>query len=352
MLPIGPFGGSDEQLVAAVRAGDDRAFEALYGRYVRRIAAYVRGMVQDRARAEDVTQDIFLAALRRMRDTERPIAFKPWIYEIARNACIDAHRRRSRAEEVPFAADDELRGGGRTGLAARTPTPEVAFEEKNSLARLQGAMGGLTEAHSQILVMRELEGRSYQEISERLGLSLPAVESTLFRARRRLSEEYEELVSGERCRLVTAIIAAMRDDLPLGTRDRERMARHISYCQPCRARAIGAGLDVVAMSRRSVRSRIAAWVPLPVVVRLRRRGTATGGSSEAAASAGPVAAPEPPPLTSVPLPLPPPAAPCRDPTTPAPTPVLAPATAIAATAAPAFSQPPAAGSAYGATAAA
>ena len=129
MLPFGPLGGSDEQLVAAVRAGDDRAFEALYGRYARRIGAYVRGMVRDRTRAEDVTQDIFLAALRRMRDTERPIAFKPWIYEIARNACIDAHRRRSRTEEVPFAAEAELGGGGRSGLAARTPTPDAAFEE-------------------------------------------------------------------------------------------------------------------------------------------------------------------------------------------------------------------------------
>ncbi len=87
---------ADEALVAAVRHGDDRAFEQLYARYQRRIGAYVLGMVGDHGRAEDVTQEVFISALRRMRATERPIAFKPWIYEIAKNACIDAFRRSRR----------------------------------------------------------------------------------------------------------------------------------------------------------------------------------------------------------------------------------------------------------------
>ena len=81
---------TDHQLVAAVRRGDERAFEALYERYQRRIYSFALGMVNDHGRAEDVTQEVFLSALRRMRATERPIAFKPWIYEIAKNACIDA----------------------------------------------------------------------------------------------------------------------------------------------------------------------------------------------------------------------------------------------------------------------
>jgi DNA-directed RNA polymerase specialized sigma24 family protein len=74
---VAAYAGDDTELVAAVRRGDDRAFEVLYQRYHARIAAYVRGMVKDHARAEDVTQEVFFAALRRMRDTERPIAFKP-----------------------------------------------------------------------------------------------------------------------------------------------------------------------------------------------------------------------------------------------------------------------------------
>src|SRR3954471_6679279 len=102
--------GDDLALVAGVRAGDDRAFEALYVRYQARITAYVRGMVQDHGRAEDITQEVFMSALRRMRETDRPIIFKPWVYEIAKNACIDAFRRSRRAEEISYDADDGLGG--------------------------------------------------------------------------------------------------------------------------------------------------------------------------------------------------------------------------------------------------
>ena len=83
----------DQKLVARIRRGDDRAFELLYERYHRRIHAYVLGMVKDHGRAEDVTQEVFLSALRRMRETEQPLAFKPWLYQIAKNSCIDAFRR-------------------------------------------------------------------------------------------------------------------------------------------------------------------------------------------------------------------------------------------------------------------
>src|SRR3954469_23619418 len=99
---------SDRRLVAAVRRGDDRAFELLYERYQRRIHAYVFGMVKDHGRAEDVTQEVFVSALRRMRETEQPLAFKPWLYQIAKNGCIDAFRRSKRAEEVSYDAEDAL----------------------------------------------------------------------------------------------------------------------------------------------------------------------------------------------------------------------------------------------------
>ena len=111
-------GHGDRQLVSLVRAGDDRAFEELYARYRRRIAAYVYGMVSDHGRAEDIAQDVFVSALRRMRETERLIAFRPWIYEIAKNACIDAYRRRSRAERS--------RSRATTGRAAATAVPRPA----------------------------------------------------------------------------------------------------------------------------------------------------------------------------------------------------------------------------------
>jgi len=267
----------DEALVADVRSGDDRAFEELYTRYRRRIAAYVQGMVGDHARAEDITQEVFISALRRMRDTERSIAFKPWIYEIAKNACIDAYRRSRRAEEVSLDAD-VLAPADYGRLAGAGPSPESAVEGKQRLGDLCSAFGGLSAAHHEILVLRELEGLSYREIGERMGLSRPSVESTLFRARRRLTEEYDDLASGRRCVRIQAMIEGAA---PLGVRDRRRMARHLSCCQSCRRHARVHGLEDLPV-RQGLAARVAAFLPLPFLLR-RFRG---GGGDSAAASTG------------------------------------------------------------------
>jgi RNA polymerase sigma factor (sigma-70 family) len=216
-----------------VRAGEDRAFELLYQRYQPRIAAYVRGMVHDHGRAEDITQEVFISALRRMRETDREIVFKPWIYEIAKNACIDAFRRGRNASEVSFDAHDAIGDDEHGRLAEPGATPDSAVEGKVAIDNLCGAFGGLSPVHHDILVLREFEGLSYREIGDRLGMSRPAVESTLFRARKRLSEEYEELVSGERCQRVQRIVDAGGRGAS-GLRDQLRMARHLAHCQPCR----------------------------------------------------------------------------------------------------------------------
>jgi RNA polymerase sigma factor (sigma-70 family) len=272
---------TDHDLVQAVRAGDDHAFERLYHRYHRRISAYIFGMVHDHGRAEDLTQEVFVSALRRIRQTDRPIAFKPWIYEIAKNACIDAFRRTRRAEEVSYDAEEGLGANDHGRLAATGPSPDAAVDTKQRLENLCGAFGGLSDAHHQILVMRELEGLSYREIGERLGMSRPSVESTLFRARRRLTEEYEELVTGERCLRIQAIIASAGAGT-LGMRDQRRVGSHISHCQPCRRHARIAGLDAAAMARRPVRAKLAALLPLPAF--LKRRWLPGGGDGAAAAA--------------------------------------------------------------------
>ncbi len=87
---------SEPDLIEAARDGDDRAFEELYARYHDRIGAFIRGRVRDHGRAEDIAQEVFMSALRRLRASEQAISFKPWIYEIAKNACIDEFRRSQR----------------------------------------------------------------------------------------------------------------------------------------------------------------------------------------------------------------------------------------------------------------
>jgi RNA polymerase sigma factor (sigma-70 family) len=274
---------TDHDLVQAVRAGDDHAFERLYHRYHRRISAYIFGMVHDHGRAEDLTQEVFVSALRRMRQTDRPIVFKPWVYEIAKNACIDAFRRSKRAEEVSIDAEEGLAPADHGKLASNSPSPDAAVEGKQQLDDLCGAFGGLSDAHHQILVMRELEGLSYREIGERLDMSRPSVESTLFRARRRLTEEYEDLRTGARCLRIQEIIEhAGATATALGTRDQRRVGSHISHCQPCRKHAVMAGMDAAALGRRTVRAKLAAFLPLPAI--LRKRWFGGDGAGDVAAA--------------------------------------------------------------------
>src|SRR5919201_1824812 len=121
-------------------------------------------------------------------------------------------------------------GGDRLHLAASSPQPYEAVDVKQRLGHLCGAFGGLSAAHHKILVLRELGGLSYREIGERMGLSRPAVESTLFRARRRLAREYDELASGRRCIRIQSIIATATSGR-LGARDTRRLAHHVAHCQ-------------------------------------------------------------------------------------------------------------------------
>jgi RNA polymerase sigma factor (sigma-70 family) len=230
---------TDHDLVSAVRRGEDNAFEELFSRYGSRIRRYVSGILADPDQAEDITQDVFISALRRLRDTERPIAFKPWIYQIARNACIDELRRARRSVEVPLEEQRDAPDGA-GDLLSRAPGPDAAVESKQQLDDLRGALRGVSELHLRVLVLRELEGLSYSEIGTRLGLSRPVVESTLFRARRRLAEEYEELISGRRCERTRELIDGRQGQTlrRLGIRERRRLARHLAHCQTCRRHAM------------------------------------------------------------------------------------------------------------------
>jgi RNA polymerase sigma factor (sigma-70 family) len=182
---------SDDQLIAAVRRGNDHAFEQLYRRYSVSIARFVGSRVRDNGRAEDLVQEIFLSALRRLRATDQTITFRPWIFEIAKNAAIDHYRRMSRAEEVSIHADDALRPSDQLRLVSRSHArPENALLQKEQFDQLREAFGGLSQNHHRVLVLREFEGLSYREIAKKMDMTRPAVESALFRARRRLQQEY------------------------------------------------------------------------------------------------------------------------------------------------------------------
>ncbi len=270
---------SEDELIDLARDGDDRAFEELYSRYRERIGSFIIGRVHDHGRAEDIAQEVFMSALRRLRSSEQAIAFKPWIYEIAKNACIDEFRRNRRSREVSLDADDELTGGPQA-LSSIAPTPPAAVESRQRLNDLRGAFGGLSESHHQLLVMREFEGLSYEEIASRTGMSRQMVESVLFRARRKLAEEYEELASGRRCQQVQTLIddQLLQSRRSLGIRQRRQLARHLAHCQPCRMTAHLAGVDEALLRPRSIADKIAVLFPFGLWRWPWRRGGRSGNA--------------------------------------------------------------------------
>jgi RNA polymerase sigma factor (sigma-70 family) len=265
----------DAELVRRVRGGDDGAFEELFRRYESRIRAFVARRVGDRARAEDLTQEAFLSALRRLRATDSEIAFKPWLFQIALNATIDQHRRASRAEEVSVDQRERMRPSDR-GRLVGVAGPETEALTKERMRHLQGAFDELSETHHKVLVMRELEGRSYREIGEQLELSQPAVESALFRARRRLASEFEALAAGRRCLSVLDDIASLAEGAE-GRASQRRLARHARRCSSCRLRAREMGVEPFPRFA-AFRSRALALAPIPLLLR-RRPGSAARGEA-------------------------------------------------------------------------
>ena len=181
------------------------------------------------------------------------------------------YRRNSHAVEVSMDADDGLRASDRTRLVGLDGGPDAALVTKERMTHLQGAFDELSDVHTRVLVMRELEGMSYREIGKQLDLTRPAVESALFRARRRLESEYTELSEGRRCEAMRqTMIARWR---PASTRAPRSTAWHATRG----AATTAAGARARWASSRSPRSARCA--------RRRRRCCRSHGSSAAPATA-------------------------------------------------------------------
>jgi RNA polymerase sigma factor (sigma-70 family) len=158
----------------------DRAFESLYRRYVDDVYRYALALLRNPADAEDVTQTTFLNAYRAVKRGEKIEKPQNWLITIAHNAARSRYARASRrVAEVPL--EDHLE---------QLAVPEV---ERPQVQEVLDALGRLPLSQRAALVMRELEGRTYVEIAETLGVSVSAVETLIFRARRSLRVKASEI---------------------------------------------------------------------------------------------------------------------------------------------------------------
>jgi len=185
----------DGALIAAFRSGDVSAFEQIYRLHHRYVHAQARRVISDQHRAEDITQEAFLRLVRQLLSTEGHIKLRAWLHRTATNLAIDEHRRsrtlqqyqenRSPLEELHRTLDRNDKGH-----------PEQEAESSEVRQAIRAVIATLPVRYRAILALRELEGLDYVSIAEAMNLSVSAVESLLFRARRRFTEAYQ-LVSSD-----------------------------------------------------------------------------------------------------------------------------------------------------------
>jgi RNA polymerase sigma-70 factor (ECF subfamily) len=183
----------DRDLVEAARRGDRDAFKTLFERYHRRAYALAYGVVRNQDDAMDLVQDAFIKAHKYLDKFEGSSSFFTWLYRIVMNVCIDHLRKHRRIKPVEL---DEAKLDDDSPLLPQLlgGNPGRALLDKQIRARIDEALGELSENHRSVLVMRELEGLSYEEMAQAMGCSKGTIMSRLFHARKNMQKRLIDLV--------------------------------------------------------------------------------------------------------------------------------------------------------------
>ena len=238
----------------AQRQRADRAFERIYHQNVRHVYGYALAVLHSPQDAENITQATFLNAYRACERGEFPRSPDRWLISIAHRLCDQRARQESRLEAVAY--EDQAHEA-------------VSQDEGPSPSDVRRALGRLAFDQRAALIMREVEGRSYAELVEILGVASAEVESLLFRARRALREELEGSLT---CHEAGRAISRRLDGL-LGRAERTQLRSHIRECDDC-AR--------FARSQRTQRTALRALVNVPLPASLASFRAKPSGSQDKA----------------------------------------------------------------------
>jgi RNA polymerase sigma factor (sigma-70 family) len=208
----------DERLVALVRDGNPRAFDAIVDRYRSRLLGFCRQMLVSNEDAEDVLQEVFVNAYRAMLADSREINLRPWLYRIARNRCLNHLRK-------PAADAQETMDGVAVVDAAST---HERAQNREEFRQLLCDVGKLPETQRSALMLREMDALSYEDIAQAMDTTVPSVKSLLVRARISLAEasQARQLTCGEvRLELAEAVEGLCKVSGPV--------RRHVRECDEC-----------------------------------------------------------------------------------------------------------------------
>jgi RNA polymerase sigma-70 factor (ECF subfamily) len=185
-------GGREAALVQRCAEGDEAACGDLVAEHQRMVVQLAMNLLGDRDEALDLSQDVFLRVFRTIHRFRGQSSLRTWIYRIAVNQARNRHRfwrRRHRADQISL--DQHIATHGEL-LSTRESTPERVLAQKELASRIEHALGGLPFDQRTAIVLREVDGLSYEEIAFSLGVAVGTVKSRLTRARQALRSELRE----------------------------------------------------------------------------------------------------------------------------------------------------------------
>lgn len=188
----------DRELVGRAQKGDRAAFRVLFERYSRRAYSLAFGVVRNPDDALDVVQDAFIKAHRHLDKFEGQASFYTWLYRIVMNLAIDHLRKNRRQKVVDFSETNLSQDADNVGEESLIPrilggNPGRSLMDKEIRERIAVALDELSDNHRAVLVMRELEGLSYEEMAQAMGCSKGTIMSRLFHARRNMQKRLLDL---------------------------------------------------------------------------------------------------------------------------------------------------------------
>ena len=176
----------ESRIVQKVLKGDVNAFETLvlaYEKNVYNIALRMTGNSED---ASDMTQEAFIKAYNSLQSFRGDSKFSVWLYRIATNVCLDFLRSKSRRPTVSLSVEDNEGDEVQLDVADEIQSPELLLDRQMTRESVRRGLETLSPEYRQILLLREIQGLSYDEISQALGLEVGTVKSRIFRARKKL----------------------------------------------------------------------------------------------------------------------------------------------------------------------
>lgn len=182
-------------LLEKAKKGDVEAFEELIAGYQKRVFNIALKMIGNHEDASELAQETFIRVFKSIGKFKEESLFSTWIYRIATNICLDELRRRKGRKEVSLDEDIKLENGDVSRQIEDTgPSPE-AIAERNELRRkVNDAIGLLTEEHRLVIIMRDIQGFSYEEIAKITGCPEGTVKSRINRARQSLKQLLKDRV--------------------------------------------------------------------------------------------------------------------------------------------------------------